>query len=146
MRCHQDGTCAPTLAHLPGKESKVADANVLIEPVQLGHIGIGQLEIEQRNVLAQPVHVRAFRNGRDATLQQMAQQYLCRRPVLALGNLLHYRVVQQVRHLTAEGKMEEHSFTVDLRGSLPPTTIVRSTLTSATFRFLSSRGANRRSR
>lgn len=91
---------------LPGKERKVANPDALVQRVQPHHVRVFELKVEQRNVLPQPVRVRALRDRRNPALQQMAQQHLGAGPAQLGGDFLHRRVVQQVGHFAA-GEKEE---------------------------------------
>ena len=69
----------------------------LVNVIELLHLVIAQLKIEYLDVLGDALGPHALRDDDDATLHLVAQQYLGRRLVVCLGDLLDDGKLQETR-------------------------------------------------
>lgn len=88
------------ISSLPAEEGEIADAYVLVQSAQLGHLFGTQLKVEDIQILLEARLISALRYGHNARVDDPADQHLGRRLLVCLGDLLNLRYVHQVGQVT----------------------------------------------
>ena len=111
--------CSPNhLLHI--LQRGVEEALLLVERAHLPHLPVGQLEVENLDVLPDVVGIRSAGDDGETLLDVPAQDDLCRGLAVGFGYLLYHGVMQQ-RTVAHRAAQREPAFHLDaLRSGLPP--------------------------